>query len=233
VTTVRKERRHPGRKGILSPQILIVIGVAVLAAALLIILNIGRSPQVAGARLPYETGVTPEGDPYKGSPDAPLHLLVYSDFLCGHCGALADVLEALSPEYVETGKIQVVFRNYAFLTPESVRSAEASECALDQGADEFWKYHDVLYANRGTGLSAYSDTRLREYAQQVGLDISMFNTCLDSEATAGKVQIDMDRGIADGVEGTPTWFINGEMEVGAQREDALRALFDDMLAEGS
>ncbi len=230
---VRKERRHPGRKGILSPQILIVIGVAVLAAALLIILNIGRSPQLAGARLPYETGVTSDGDPYKGSPDAPLHLLVYSDFVCGHCGALADALEALSPEYVETGKIQVVFRSYAFLTPESVRSAEASECALDQGADGFWKYHDVLFSNRGTGLSAYSDTRLREYGQQVGIDISMLNTCLDSEETAGNIQTDLDRGIADGVQGTPTWFINGEMVPGALPEDTLRALFDEMLAEGS
>ncbi len=233
MTTVRKERRHPGRRGILSPRILIVIGVAVLAAALLIILNIGRSPQLAGARLPYETGVTSDGDPYKGSPDAPLHLLVYSDFVCGHCGALADALEALSPEYVETGKIQVVFRSYAFLTPESVRSAEASECALDQGADGFWKYHDVLFANRGTGLSAYSDTRLREYARQVGIDISMFNTCLDSEETAGNIQTDLDRGIADGVQGTPTWFINGEMVPGALPEDTLRALFDEMLAEGS
>ena len=233
MTTVRKGRRHPGRRGILSPQILIVIGVAVLAAALLIILNSGRSPQVAGARLPYESGVTPDGDPYKGSPDAPLRMLVYSDFACGHCGALADALEALSPEYVETGKIQVVFRNYAFLTPESVRSAEASECALDQGADGFWKYHDVLYANRGTGLSAYSDTRLRQYAQQVGLDISIFNACLDSGAKAGDVQADLDRGMADGVEGTPTWFINGEMVPGALPEDTLRALFDDMLAEGS
>ena len=233
MTTVRKGRRHPGRRGILSPQILIVIGVAVLAAALLIILNSGRSPQVAGARLPYESGVTPDGDPYKGSPDAPLRMLVYSDFACGHCGALADALEALSPEYVETGKIQVVFRNYAFLTPESVRSAEASECALDQGADGFWKYHDVLYANRGTGLSAYSDTRLRQYAQQVGLDISIFNACLDSGAKAGDVQADLDRGMADGVEGTPTWFINGEMVPGALPEDTLRALFDDMLAEES
>lgn len=233
MATVRKERRHPGRRGILSPQILIVIGVAVLAAALLIILNIGRSPQVAGARLPYETGVTPDGDPYKGSPDAPLHLLVYSDFVCGHCGALADALEALSPEYVGTGKIQIVFRSYAFLTPESVRSAEASECALDQGADGFWKYHDALYAKRGTGLSAYSDTRLREYARQVGLDISVFNACLDSGAAAGNIQTDLDRGIADGVQGTPTWFINGEMVPGALPEDTLRALIDAMLAEGS
>lgn len=233
MTTVRKERRRPGRKGILSPQILIVIGAAVLAAALLIVLNSGRSPRVAGSSLPYGTGVTPEGDPYKGSPDVPLHVLVYSDFVCGHCGALAAALEALSPEYVETGKLQVVFRSYAFLTPESVRSAEASECALDQGADGFWKYHDLLYANRGTGLSACSDTRLKEYAQQVGLDVNAFSECLDSGAKVGNVQIDLDRGIADGVQGTPTWFINGEMVPGALPEDTLRGIFDAMLAEGS
>jgi protein-disulfide isomerase len=183
--------------------------------------------------LTYETGVTPEGEPYKGSPDAPIQLVEYSDFLCGHCGDLADTLSTLSQDYVETDKVHIVFRNYAFLAPESIQAAKATECALDQGADKFWQYHDLLFANRGTGLVAYSNSRLETYARQIGLDTAVFKDCLVSDAKAEEVQADLDEGKGQGVKSTPTWFLNGQMIRGAKPESELRQLFDNLLSQGS
>ena len=234
MTAGRKKRRSLRKqRGISTTQILIVAGAAVMAVALLIILNSGRAQPATIGELAYETGVTSEGEPYKGSPDAPLTLVEYSDFLCGHCADFADTLSTLSPEYIETGKVQVIFRNYAFLAPESLQAAQAVECALDQGADKFWGYHDLLFASQGTGRAAYSNSRLKAYAKQIGLDTAAFNSCFDSAAKAGEVQADLDEGISQGVEATPTWFINDQMVPGGLPESEMRQLLDTMLAQGS
>lgn len=202
-----------------------------LVVGLLVVLNTNRS-RTAVSDLAYETGITPEGEPYKGSPDAPLQLVEYSDFLCGHCGDLADAIETLSPNYVETGELQVIFRNYAFLAPESLDAAQAVECALDQGADKFWLYHDLLFANRGTGLAAYSKSRLKTYARDIGLDTKVFGECLDSDAKLGEIQADKAEGESQGVTSTPTWFINDQMVWGARSESELRQIFDGLLSQG-
>jgi protein-disulfide isomerase len=225
------QRRKTGRKGISTAQVLLVVGAAVVATAILIALNSTRLRRVTGTDLPYQTGVTSDGHPYKGSPDAPLKLVIYSDFLCGHCADFVATLQAVSPDYIQTGKLQVIFRNFAFLTPESVQAAKASECALDQGAPAFWRYHDLLYSRQASGLTAYSDTRLKEYAQELGLDETAFNQCLSSDAKAAAVQIDLDDGRKQGVQGTPTWFLNGQMVPGALPEGELRKMLDDALAK--
>jgi protein-disulfide isomerase len=232
MATTKKKRQstRQRRGGISTTHILIVAGAAVLVVALLVILNTNR-PQVTATDLTYETGTTPDGEPYKGSPDAPIKLVEYSDFLCSHCGNLSDALEALSPEYVKTGKLQISFRNYAFLTPQSIEAAQAAECALDQGADKFWLYHNLLFANRGNGLAAYSNPSLKTYARQIGLDVEAFDQCLDSGAKLERVQADKAEGDSQGVQGTPTWFINGRMESGDRTEDELRQIFDAMLSQ--
>jgi protein-disulfide isomerase len=235
MTTNRKKRRQTTRKpGIPITAILIVAGVAVVAVILLILLG-GRQPQTATVvtELTYQTGVTPEGEPYKGSPDAPLQLVEYSDFLCPHCADFATTIDDLSPDYIETGKLQVIFRNYAFLAPESIQAAEAAECALDQGADKFWQYHDLLFVNQGAGRAAFSKSRLIGYAGQIGLDVNTFRTCLNSNAKAGVVQADLAEGNSQGVNSTPTWFLNGQMVRGALPESELRQIFDNLLSGGS
>ncbi len=222
-------RRAGGRPRITTLQILLVVGAAVFGTALLIVLNSSRLRQVTGTALAYQTGITEDGHPYKGSPDAPLTLTLHSDFLCSHCAQFAATLEALGPDYVETGKLQVVFYNFAFLTPESIQAAKASLCALDQGAAAFWRYHDVLYGSRDGGMVAYSNSRLKEYARQLGLDVDAFSKCFESDAEAARVQADLDAGLQQGVEGTPTWFLNGQIHVGAMSESDLRRLLDDAI----
>lgn len=231
----RKRRQQPRQKsGIPIAAVLIVAAVAVVAVGLLIILNGGQAQTATVvAELTYETGVTPEGEPYKGSPDAPLQLVEYSDFLCPHCSTFSTTIDGLAPDYIETGKLQVIFRNYAFLATESVQAARAAECALDQGADKFWQYHDLLYANQGAGRAAFSRSRLIDYAEQIGLDVDEFRTCLNSNAKAAEVQSDLAEGNSSGVNSTPTWFLNGQIVRGALAENELRRLFEDLLSQGS
>ncbi len=230
-----KRRRSYAKRqrGISTTQILIVAGAAVLVVALLVVLNSGRPQTVTVSDLGYDAGITQDGDPYKGSPDAPLRLVEYSDFLCGHCASFAATLDQLGPDYIETGKVQVIFRNFAFLAPESSQAAQAAECALDQGADQFWHYHDVLFDNQGTGRAAFSKPRLKVFAQQIGLETALFDECLDSGAKANEVQIDLDLGRSQGVQGTPTWFLNGQIVPGELPENELRQLFDSQLSQGS
>jgi protein-disulfide isomerase len=231
--TTRKKRRRQQKQGIPTRYIVIIAAVAVLVVGLLVALNTNTTPSATVADLSYPTGVTPEGEPYKGSPDAPLQLVEYSDFLCSHCRDFADTLQKISPDYIETGKLQVVFRNFAFLAPESNRAAQAAECALDQGADKFWQYHDLLFANQGTGLAAYTSSQLETYARQVGLDVSSFDSCLQSGAKADQVEADLEEGKSQGVTGTPTWFLDDQMVPGGLPEADLRQLLDSKLAAGS
>lgn len=231
MATTRKRSIPSKKRGGISPKhVLGIAGAAVLVVALLVILNTNRST-TAVRDLAYETGVTTDGEPYKGSPDAPLQFVEYSDFLCSHCGNLAEAIDTLSPDYIETGRLQVIFRNYAFLTPESVQAAQAVECALDQGSDKFWLYHDLLFGNQGTGLAAYTKPRLEAYARQIGLDTGKFAECLHSGATLGEVQADKAEGESQGVEATPTWFLNGQMIRGGVPESELRRMLDSLLSQ--
>jgi len=233
MASARKRTRVSKPIPVTGSQILIVVLAAFLATGVMILLDsdILRQDNVAGAALNYETGVTADGNPYKGSADAPLQMVLYSDFLCGHCSGLAASLEQISPEYIETGKLKVIFKNYAFMTPESILAAEASECALDQDADAFWRYHDLLYNSQGRGLAAYTPSALKVYAEELGLDEEAFEQCLDGGSKAAAVQVDVDEGVAAGVQGTPTWFINGQMVPGAVPVDSLRAIMNELLEQ--
>jgi protein-disulfide isomerase len=233
MTTRQRRARQSSRRGVSTTQILIVVGTAVLAVAVLVALNIDRFQPATATKVKYPVGVTAGGQPYKGSPDAPLKIVEFADFACSHCADFAQSLDALAPVYIETGKMQVTFRNFAFLTPESEPAAQAVECALDQGADKFWAYHDLLFSMQGRGGATLSNTSLKAYAGQLNLDTAAFDKCLDSGVKAAAVEADHDDGVSSGVTGTPTWFINGELMPGALPENELRQVFDLALAKES
>ncbi len=233
MTTRQRKARQSGQRGVSTTQILIVVATAVLAVAVLVALNFSRLQPATTIVTKYQVGVNAGGQPYKGSPDAPLKIVEFADFACSHCADFAQSLDVLAPDYIETGKVQVVFRNFAFLTPESKPAAQAVECALDQGADKFWAYHDLLFSMQGRGGSALSNTSLKAYAVQLNLDTAAFDKCLDSGAKAAAVETDYNDGVNSGVTGTPAWFINGELMPGALPEGDLRQVFDQALAKGS
>lgn len=103
----------------------------------------GTSTRAAAAG---EPNAPPAGerDVILGDPNAPVTVIEYGDYQCPFCARFfTDVEPFIRDEYIKTGKVKMVFRNYAFLGPESVDAAEAAECAKDQG--KFWEFHDALY----------------------------------------------------------------------------------------
>ena len=108
--------------------------------------------------------------------------------------------------YVKNEDVLFVYRDWAFLGPESVRSAEAARCAGDQ--DKFWQYHDYLYAHQnGENEGTFSDPNLKSFAKNLGLNSTTFDQCLDGNKYAQAVADSKDEGTKAGVQGTPKGFI--------------------------
>ncbi|MDO8659873.1 MAG: thioredoxin domain-containing protein, partial [Candidatus Parcubacteria bacterium] len=99
-----------------------------------------------------------------------------------------------------------VYRDYAFLGPESVKSAEAARCAGDQ--EKFWEYHDYLYSHQnGENKGAFADANLKSFAKKIGLDSASFDKCLDDGKYTQAVADAKTEGNTAGVTGTPKGFI--------------------------
>jgi protein-disulfide isomerase len=126
--------------------------------------------------------------------------------------------------------VRFVFRHLPFIGDESFQAAEASECADEQGA--FWEYHDKLFVEwKGENVGAYSDENLVRFADDLGLDTTTFEECLDSGKYEDKVSEQRDRGGDIGVKSTPTVFVDGE-RVNAQYADVQAAIEGGLSAGG-
>ncbi len=143
-------------------------------------------------------------DHTSGPEDAQVTLVEYGDFECPHCGRAYPLLKKIKREL--RGELRFVFRNFPLTQshPHAEHAAEAAEAAAAQG--EFWKMHDKLFENQ----RALADENLIAYARDIGIDADRFAQELESEAYAGEVTEDFKSGIRSGVNGTPTFFINGE-----------------------
>ncbi|HTP10925.1 MAG TPA: thioredoxin domain-containing protein [Anaerolineae bacterium] len=149
-----------------------------------------------------------------GDANAPVQLEVYADFQCPICGQFdRGTLKQIEDKYVNNGKVRIIFNHFAFIGNESTRAAEASECANAQG--KFWQYADTLFNNQaGENQGAFSDANLEKFAQQVGLDMTQYKTCMDQDTYLGKIQTSSLGAQQRGVDSTPTLFINGQKVVG-------------------
>lgn len=131
-------------------------------------------------------------------------------------------------EYVDTGKVQFVYKHMAILGQESVWAAEAAECAAEQG--KFWEYHDLLFNRQdGENQGAFNKEKLLAMAQDLKLDMAQFEPCLKNDQTMDRVQTDTKEGQQVGVRGTPTFFINGRAVVGALPLPQFRSAIEQAL----
>lgn len=162
----------------------------------------------------------------KGLDTAPVTIIEYSDFQCGACGIFAKSMEPLLDEYIEAGKVRFVYKDFAFLGPESQWAAEAAKCAAEQ--NRFWEYHDKLFGSQG--LVTFSKPNLKRFARELGLNTQAFEECLDSGRYAEAVRQETKEGEARGVNSTPTFFINGRELKGVPRSFAvLRNIIEEEL----
>ena len=186
---------------------------AVLAAA--VASEVARDSD-ASERVPLAKLVAQHA-PSKGPKDAPVVIVEFSNFGCPFCARLANEFSEVMRTHGD--KVRVLFRHYP-LREEQVALAHLAVCAAEQ--DRFWPMHDALFAR----MPVTDPTQIKPIADEVGVDLGELIACAQSSETARMVAEDYERGQALGIEGTPTFFINGRKHVGAMPAADLRALID-------
>jgi protein-disulfide isomerase len=148
-----------------------------------------------------------QSDHILGSLDAPITLVEYGDFECPHCGRAHPILKQVLRMLGE--QLCLVYRNFPLtqIHPHAEHAAEAAEAADALGGpDDYWQMHDTIFENQ----DALEDEDLLRYASEIGLDVTAFARALRSGQFAPRVKQDFLGGVRSGVNGTPTFFVNGE-----------------------
>jgi protein-disulfide isomerase len=142
-------------------------------------------------------------DHIQGLDTAPVTLVEYGDYECPYCGDAYPIIKQVQKNL--GNKLRFIFRNFPItqIHPHAQHAAEAAEAAAAQ--NKFWEMHDYLYEHQ----QALDDNHLEKYASRLGLDITQFNHDMASDAYAQRVREDFLSGVRGGVNGTPTFYING------------------------
>jgi len=149
----------------------------------------------------------------------------YSDFQCPFCGKAQPTIDQVLKDYA--GKVKIYFRQFP-LTQIHQNAQKAAEAALLAGdQDKFWEYHDKLFQNQEN----LDVVNLKRYAAELGLDTAKFNAGLDSGEKAAQVSAELQEGAANGVQGTPAFFINGQLISGSQPYSAFKQVIDAELGK--
>jgi protein-disulfide isomerase len=177
--------------------------------------------------------------PVIGNKSAPITIVEFGDFQCQFCGRFAKQTEPLlNSTYIQTGKVNLVFKHFVTHGPDSFNAAIASQCANDQG--KFWNYYTTLYNNQGAENSGWANIEnLKKFATSIpGINIQEFNSCVDNQKYKTFVENDTNFALVSGFQGTPTFIIEKsdgtqkEMLLGAYPFPSFQAIIEKKLSEG-
>ncbi|MBO0592625.1 thioredoxin domain-containing protein [Cellulophaga sp. E16_2] len=142
-------------------------------------------------------------DHIKGNLNASLEIVEYGDFECAHCGAAHSIMETIMKEF--SNQIKFVFRNFPLseMHTNALEAAKATEAAALQG--KYWEMHNSIFENQ----DYLQPKDLIQRAENLGLDIQKFKVDMRKNSIAQKIETDFESGIRSGVNGTPSFFING------------------------
>jgi protein-disulfide isomerase len=211
--------------------LILVVLFLVLAVALAFyffkVVSLLQSGQLTPQQLFNNQSLSPAGnlatwatsdDPSFGPKDAKVVVVEFSDFQCPFCQQVWPVVKEILKNYGD--KILFIYRDFPLtdIHPQALIAALAGECADEQG--KFWAMHDKIFADQDN----ISEANLKTYAVQIGLNSLQFNQCLQSEKYLAEVKEDLEAGLAAGVQGTPTFFINGAPVRGAVPLSVLESL---------
>jgi len=154
-----------------------------------------------------------------GDRNANVTVIEFGDYQCAFCRRFwRETLPRIRREYIDTGKVRLVYWDFPqSVHPEAVIAARAAECAADRS--KYWEYHDKVFREqdkRGSDVVRFKAKDLKRWATEIGLEATPFNECLDSARHEDEVAVNHAHGAEVGVDGTPTFFINGTRLVGAQ-----------------
>lgn len=154
--------------------------------------------------LNFVARINSAGSPFKGREDAPVEITVFSEFQCSYCASLAPLLDQVLRKY--DGMVKIVFKHFPLRShPFAMAAAAAALAAQNQGS--FWDFHDRLFRN----MNQLSNEKIREIANQLGLDQDRFIKDMQSQDVLARITRDISDATQAGVSGTPSVFINGRV----------------------
>ena len=171
------------------------------------------------------------GSPIMGDFDAPITILEWGDYQCTFCFKFhQNTLDIINDEYIKTGKVKLVFKDFLLNGPDSLLAAEATYCAQDQ--DKYWQYHNELYKNWGGERTGWvTRDSLNEFSISVNLDLDKFNTCLDEHKYQNKVIALHEFGKNIGIDATPSFLVFNDQKIikirGNQPFEVFLKTFDE------
>ncbi|MGY5150702.1 MAG: DsbA family protein [Candidatus Nitrosopumilus sp. bin_6a] len=214
----------------------VVIGVIVIGIIIGIVSSLSTSDETVNLDMSRTHGTisTAMGSPILGDPSAPITIVEFGDYQCHQCyNWFHNTKPTIFQNYIETGKANLVFVDLAFLGRDSQKASQASYCAEDQGM--YWEYHDTLYNFQEPQIDGgwANSERLKAFASNLGLDMDLFESCLDSGKYTKRVQYNIQQARDHGVRGTPGFFIvgpDGQQQLGgAQPYSVFKQILDTMI----
>ena len=216
----------------------VILGILVISIIIVIIASMSSSPNESfdvDMTRTHGSISTALGSPILGDPLAPITIVEFGDYQCHQCyNWFHDTKPMIMRDYIETGKVNLVFVDFAFLGKDSPKAAQATYCADDQNM--YWEYHNSLYNSQESKIDSgwANSERLKAFAFNLNLDMELFNECLDSEKYSKRVQYNSQQARDNGVRGTPGFFIVGsdydQQQIGgAQPFSVFQRILDSMI----
>ena len=154
-----------------------------------------------------------DGSPILGDVDAPITILEWGDYQCTYCYRFhQSTLDTINQDFIQTGKVKLVFKDFPLNGPDSLLAAEASYCAEDQ--NKYWEFHDELYKNWGGERTGWitRDT-LDKFAQNVSINLEEFNDCLGDKKYQNRVIAMYEFGKEIGIDATPSFLVFNDEKI--------------------
>lgn len=216
----------------------IIVGAIAAAVIIGIVASYSSNDAVESLNLDmgqtHGTVSTAMGSPILGSPTASITIIEFGDYQCHQCyNWFHNTKPAIFENYIDTGKANLIFVDLAILGRDSPKAAAATYCAEEQGV--YWEFHDLLYTSQESQIDNgwASPERLKAFAFSLGLDMDLFDNCLDSGKFLKRVQFNTNEAKKQGATGTPTFIIvssDGQQKIGgAQPFSVFKNVIDSMI----
>jgi len=172
------------------------------------------------------------GSPIMGDSNAPITIIEWGDYQCTFCYKFhQSTLNIIIDDFIKTGKVKLVFKDFPLNGPDSILAAEAAYCAQDQ--EKYWQYHNELYKNWGGEKTGWiTGESLDRFAVTVDLDLVEFNTCLDEHIYQKRVITHYEFGKDLGIDATPSFLVFNEQKIikirGNQPLEVFLKTFDEL-----
>jgi protein-disulfide isomerase len=177
------------------------------------------------------TKLIENGSPFMGNINAPITIVEWGDYQCTFCYKFhQNTLNIINEDFIKTGKIKIIFKDFPLNGVDSKLAAEASYCAQDQ--EKYWKYHDELFKNWGGERTGWiTRESLDKFAETVDLDLKKFNKCLDDHKYENKVDLLYEFGKEIGIDATPSFLVFNDQKMikirGNQPLEVFLKTFDE------